>query len=197
MEDEFNFDVKRMIDEFDLEKFLAATHSFNWEHGAYLLISDNQLILGYNRDYGRDKHEYAIAHAIRIIRDLDYFDSEKDTFRLDYKTNNEFIKARLLNEELSGRLILFDLYKLESITRNQYILFEYFCDKYNDLVKQISLSSEPIVHYSTNKSQSFTCNDLETVKEYLKTIVDDEKHLEEDQKIIGIDVHDIEKGKTK
>ena len=191
--DEFNFDVSDMIQAFDFEKFILQNNSFNWENGAYLIITDNQLIMGYTRDFGKGPHEHAIANAVRVINGFDFFDSTKDTFRVDYDTNKEYIKARILNEKLTGKLILFDLYKLKSISENQYKLFEYFYEKYNEVIKRASVDNDTIVHFSNNKFQSFASDDLTLMKEYLKTIIDYDKEIKKDKKIIGISIEEIEK----
>ena len=67
--EEYNFDLKEMIESFDFLEFIKPNNKkFKDYRAGILLITDNKYIISYSRDYGYGDHLPAFA---RLFKDLD------------------------------------------------------------------------------------------------------------------------------
>ena len=183
MKNESSLEVVEMINNFNLKTFLEG-RKLGDSIGGYLLITDNQCVMGYNGKRGRDAHVQAFASAISLINDLGELDFHK-MMQLDIDSDKEYIKARLVN--LGDRsYIAFNFGLLENITPNQLELFELFKNQYNDIIKFYShYYGMPMINVIIPGYLTFESNDLEEIYNYLKTIVNYQKELPQDKNIIG------------
>ena len=183
MKNESSLEVVEMINNFNLKTFLEG-RKLGDSIGGYLIITDNQCVMGYNGRRGREAHVQAFASAISLINDLGELDFHK-MMQLDMDSDKKYIKARLVNFG-DRAYIEFNLGLLESITPNQLELFEQFKNQYNDTFKFYSYYyGMPMINAAIQGLLTLQSNDLEEVYRYLKTIVDYQKELPQDKNIIG------------
>lgn len=185
-DDSYNFDICEMIDNFNFYDFIKNKKEDN--NGAFLIITDNQYIIGYNSDYGKGSHKSSLARAYKEINGGGKIQStEKE--ELIKNCSNDFITARITYDK-EGSYILFNLTEGEKFISNKKIsnsqleVFKMFYEDYNEILKSIPI--EINFHYELNgKSAGHTTNNLDEILLYLNKFVDNEKEEIIDKKIIG------------
>lgn len=182
MDSEYLFDAKEMIDAFHMEEFLTDSDDLDYTNGAFLIITDSQCIVSYNKDHGRGLHVESMANAL-----FEIWGREKDEDDIPYifpESEKRNIMASMVNEP-GMSYIIFHFKYLESISRNQLELFRLFVDKYNDLFKKHAMDSiDSFTVYMENEVEN-EYHDLEDVYQYLEKIVDYDKTMIEDKVILG------------
>lgn len=181
MEAEYFFDAKKMIEAFDMDEFLKERDDLDLSNGAFLIITDKQYILSYNKDYGKGLHLESMANAL-----FEIWGEKKEEEEIPYivpSSEKENIMASLVNEP-GMSYMAFPLKYLKRITPNQLALFKKFLDRYND--KFIRCAKENIDSFTiyVEKDTEEEYHDLTPVYDYLKTIVDENKVVREEN-IIG------------
>ena len=173
--------VEEMISAFDMKKFLQSNEE-DQPNGAFAIITDQQVILSYTENHGRGLHYDAISKALCEIMEED-----KDEDSLAYLRSvsaQYFIVVRMINE-LDLNYIIFELNFLRNITPNQLSLFEKFMNQYNSLVSNFSKErGRPTVLVELRGKELFY-DDLEPIYDYLKTIVDENRVIPQELKVIG------------
>lgn len=182
MEEEYLFNAKEMIDAFHMEEFLIDSEDMDRSNGAFLIITDNQCILSYNKDYGKGLHIESMGNAL-----FEIWGREKDIDELPFifpESEKINIMASLVNEP-GMSYIVFHLKYLKSITSNQLSLFKQFLDQYNELfLKKTRESIDSFtVYMETDYEQEY--HELKDVYQYLETIVDYDKKVPQDVVILG------------
>ena len=204
--DKYNFDVKEMVDSFSLEDFLLSKDN-RIEKEAFLLITNNQSILGYTKSFGYGEYNEAVSNSIREIYGLKNFVYRREIDNIIDITKGNFITAELSNSKRNGVYLSFHLDECNSISENQLELFKDFYDKYNEIIKMSSLNlGYPLVrYYLPNKNPyvndfgyvedeiCYDSNDLDDVLKILSEKVDSNKTIPDEDKIIG----DVLQKKTK
>lgn len=182
MNEDINYDAKEMIDAFDMAEFLTINDDLEKSNGAFLIITDNQCILSYTKDYGMGYHYESIGNALCEITGEE---KDMETIPILYSESLEkYIIARIINEPGIEYFIL-EIGNLKSITPNQLELWKRFMEEYNDIIQLFSEKLEkPFVLVEINGEEK-QYYDLEPVEEYLETLVDENKKIPEDCKIIG------------
>lgn len=182
MDEELDYDAKEMIDAFDMTEFLSMSDDMERENGGFLIITDNQCILSYNAEYGKGYHYESTANALCEITGTD-----KDMGIVPILYNEcleKFIIMRMINEP-GIELFIFEIGDLKSITPNQLALFKKFKELYNDQIKEFSKILEKKTVLFEINGKEYEYEDLTPLEEYLETIVDENKTLTPDTKIIG------------
>ena len=214
---DYNYDIMSLINEnFDFYDFIKnGKNTLLTDNGAFLVISNNQYVLGYNRGMGTGGHDLAFARAFSEINGgvLNYDSNGNAVYKSNGKLNfsnvnlncraceSKYITARIFYEYacdnqvgtpiFSGG-IYFDLashgYK---ITQEQFHVFEQFYNDYNRDIK-ISTKNLPYFYISfrylneLGEVKEMGCRDLEPLYNYLKNNIDYDKEIEDDKNIIGI-----------
>ncbi len=197
--EKLNYSVRPMIEAFDFQKFIEFNKVQKVKHG-FLVITSNQLVMGYTFGYGIGSHDGAISNAIREIYNMHGFETEGNQYRTSEEVRSKFITAHFSNEIDLGVYLAFYFQNLKEISPDELALFEQFYDRYNNVIYNYSKSSghpivtavlqdldEPIVDEFGFKScgNTITSEDLSDVLAYLKRIVSDNKKTLADENIIG------------
>ena len=194
----YNYDVKEMINNFSLEDFILSKNN-KIEKEAILLITDNQYILSYSKDFGYGDCNEAMANSVREIYGLKDFRYRREIDSISGMIKQNFITANIINSKKAGVYLSFNLNDCKRISESQLELFKDFYDKYNDVIKLYSESfGYPIVKYSLPKGKPYVndfgivddenyydSDDLSGVYELLKSRVDVDKVNPVEDKIIG------------
>ena len=183
-EDQYNYNVTDDIKNFNLDNYLSQDTEDVRENGAYILITDSQSIIGYNRNHGEGGHAGAYANTERAITDSHETLNFVKTNMKATEVEGKYIVARLLNEG-NIKNIIFPLANVKSITPNQLALFEQFAAKHKETIMKYGTEEEPIIGLITNKREHIYTNNIDDVTTYLRTIVDESKTLPQDKVIIG------------
>lgn len=202
--EQLNFSVKPMVDNFDLEDFLR-NRGDKENYSAFLLITKKQLLCGYTNNNGSEHHLASFSNALREIYDLPLFESINEQVLLEDKIEHSFITGRFINDVEVGTYLAFYLQRLERISYEEFHLFEYFYNKYNDVINTYSIRYKtPLVFASLpsekgikdeygNQVNLLSTDNLDYVYKYLKSIVSPKKELMEDKNIIGISLDEIKR----
>jgi len=196
--DKYNFDVKEMVDSFSLEDFFISEDN-KIEREAFLLITDNQYILGYSKSFGYGEFNEAISNTIREIYGLKNFKYRREIENISDIIKGNFITAKIDSSKRNGIYIEFNINECSRISENQFSLFKDFFDEYNDIIKMYSMNfGYPLVKYYlpndntyvndfgiVNEETCYESDDLTGILEILKTKVDENKVVPEENKIIG------------
>lgn len=177
----YSSEVQKMIASFHMEDFLKNNEE-DQANGAFLLITNQQVILSYTENYGKGFHEEAIGKALcEIMGD----DQCEDTMSyLLSVSKGYFLIARMINEP-GLNYIIFEMRDLVSITPNQLILFEKFMEENNYLIEKFSKEAGRGTVLMEAGGKEFSFSNLRPVYEYLKTIVNEAKQVPGDVNIIG------------
>ena len=208
--DKYNFDVKEMIDNFSLEDFFLSKDN-TIEKEAFLLITNNQYILGYSKSYGFGDYNEAISNCIREIYELKQFTYRREIDNISDIIKGNFITAKMSNSEKNGVYLYFNVNECNNISENQLQLFKDFFDKYNDTIREYSdKKGYPVVRYYLPNNRSYVndygfvedetfyeSNDLTSVLEVFEKKTDCNKVVPEENIIIGEKIKSKEKNKVK
>lgn len=206
--DKYNFDVKEMVDIFSLEDFILSKDN-RIEKEAFLLITDNQYILGYSKGLGFGDYNEAISNSIKDIYGLKDFSYRREIDNISDIIKGNFITAKLVNSEKRGISILFNIDECDKISENQMELFKEFYNKYNDIIKVYSNNfGYPFVRYYLPNKKEYvndygiveteTCYesfDLTEIKNILESRVDQNRVVAQEERIIGETINKYSKVK--
>lgn len=186
-----NFDLLPLIQKFSFYDFCNEADTV--DHGAFLVITNMQYILGYNYGYGDGPHEDAFARTMKDILGGGVIRSEDEVLKLAKMAKTKYITARIMYEvyeddyshikRKSGR-IAFLLGYHPKITKEQYEMFKEFYDDYNEEIKCVCQKFPFIVTFSyyneENKIKRFESDSLDMVKEYLEKNIVLEENIDEE-----------------
>ena len=197
----YNFDLYELINDFDFFSFIHEVKNSGEEHGAILVLTDTQYILGYCASFGIGNH---LGTEARIYQDLHgggYIDSEKDALVLANLCKENYVIARIIYEAyydnenyrpIFNGYIHFYLQKNginKKITPGMYKSFLKF---YNDCNYEISslCNSYPFSVFYEYLSNGYNIlkmsKDLDGVLAYLGTMVDENLPSSSEEPLIGI-----------
>ena len=210
---EFNYDIRPLINEnFDFYDLISNAKDSPNDNGAFLVITNNQYILGYNRGMGTGGHSLSFANAYLAINegyigfDKQFHKGEISSFVDMTSTNtkcmHDYLTARIYYEghdtNVYGRIIYsgsihftFKKNINEKIPLEQFEMFEQFYNDYNDEIKSITRNNPNFVvsfsYYDDNSvHQDVRSKDFDLLYEYLKTHIDYDKKIEDEKRIIGV-----------
>ena len=196
----YNYDLEPLISNFTFYDFVTKIESSE-EHGAFLVITNNQYIIGYNAGFGAGTHLSAFARTEQDINDnsKSSINNDQDAIRLSRKCATNYITARIIFERTGennyGRptysgYIHFNLKEFGGkITPSQFEMFKEFYEDYNEDIKYITARYNFIVSInyvdSNKKSIRKEAKDLDELYNYLEQNIDNNKVIEEEKIIIG------------
>ena len=202
--EQLNFSVKPMVNGFDLKQFLENKRNIQY-HSVFLIITKKQLVYGYTNDKGSGYHLASLCNALREIYDMPLFQSINEQVLLEEKIENSFITGRFINDIQIGTYLSFYLQEIKKISYEEFRLFEYFYNEYNDIIDFYSNKYKtPLVFASLpngksikdeygNKVDLLSMDNLDYIYKYLKSIISPKRELMEDKNIIGISLDEIKR----
>lgn len=199
-----NYDIEPLIENFTFYDFITTAEKSKEEltdHGAFLIITNNQYIIGYNAGFGVGAHAPAFARAILALNGKkdQNISGHNEASILGGSMDNQYVKARILYEccghNENGRPIYsgkihFSLIPLGSkITPNQFETFKDFYNDYNDDIKYMSQKYDFSVCFcykdENGKTQNSITKDLDALYNYLAENIDYNRIITEETTIIG------------
>lgn len=204
----YNYDLTPLIENFTFYDFVTKIEN-NQDHGGFLVITDNQYIIGYNAGFGSGTHLSAFARTIVDINegpDRNII-TDHEAIILSKKCSLNYITARIIyecvGEDIYGRqmysgYINFNLNEFgRKITPNQFASFKEFYDDYNEDIKYVTKNYNFTVsiHYTDEfgKKISKESKSLDELYYYLENNIDYNKVIEEEKIIIGKERKDRKK----
>lgn len=153
-----NFDLQKMIDDFDWYDFMAhgatkisygIASGDEFSNGAILIITNKQYVLSYTEGYGQGNH-YDTAY--RIMKDLHGggFMTYREAKRSHGQLHN-YIWARSLFENGYGAITFMDLNNLNS---KNYEVFYTFYNDYNETIKMICQKYNFVVRFTYRDNEN-------------------------------------------
>lgn len=188
----YNYDLTPLIENFTFYDFVTIAKKEQLEdHGGFLVITNNQYIIGYNAGFGSGTHQSAFARTIVDINNYSKrkITSDQDAITLYRKCALNYITARITYEKNKGH-ITFNLNNFGGkITREQFETFKDFYNDYNEDIKWITKRYDfAVVFYYTDKfgkKQRIETDNLDELYNYFEQNIDYNKVIEEEQIIIG------------
>jgi len=194
----YNYDLYLLLENFSFTEFLST--NTKTEHGAVLVITNNQYIIGYTAEYGLGSHRSALARIMKTIHGGNRIQDSKEAKRLEDECKKKYITARILydhrgdNEEgisLYSGAIYFQFPKNDTITKMQYELFKKFYEEYNNEIKML-IRKYGIYNFKvqyghideTGTKEIKNVDSLDEIYTYLETRIDFDKKIDNDEEII-------------
>lgn len=144
----YNYDVEEMVNSFSLEDFLIPQKN-SVQKDAFLLVTDNQYVLGYSKCNGVGDFKEAVSNSVREIYGLRDFTYRREIDRVSEFVLSNFITASIVNSQKAGVYLAFNIKQCGKISEKQLEMFKQFYDKYNEKIKLFSEKlGYPIVKYS-------------------------------------------------
>lgn len=173
-------EVRKMIDNFNMEEFLQLDSVQKQLYGAWIIITDNQYVVGNNENDKLGYHADSIRKVLCEIFDVDRYHK---IVTPTYSKNNFIIGTLISSFDMAD--ILFSINDLDGITPNQLLLFEKFMDEYNDIVKNKSSElGRRLVSFSID-GVIYSTEDFSILHDVLLRKVDKYKEIPQDINIIG------------
>ena len=209
----YNYDLLPLIKNFSFLEFIynALKNNENSDdYGAFLVITNNQYIIGYNSELGRGTHISSFARTMKNLNGGGRIDRDSDALKLNRECRNNFLTARVLYEcnsqtengrNMYSGCIDFSL-GTQMITKDQFEVFKKFYEDYNKeieiVIKKCSLKNF-CVWLSYRDENGKLCVDksgnLDNLYKYLENHIDENKELEDDKIILGVEVPKTSKKK--
>lgn len=201
----YNYDLIPLIDNFSFDTFIQDAEKSKdglQEHGAFLVITNKQYIIGYNAGYGAGTHLSAFARTTKDMFGGGSISNQNEAFKLTGICCRNYITARIVYECVSynenrrpiySGYINFNLNEFDNkITLEQFETFKAFYDDYNEDIKYVTKK------YGSNKFYVRFCykdqNDtgkenvsasLDELYNHLSNSIDQEKIIFDEFEIIG------------
>lgn len=187
-------EIKEMIDNFRFEEFLNPPKDSKKALGAWLIITDEQCVMGYNDHNGEGYHSDSIRKAFCKVLDEEKY----SPFVTPSYTQSQYIIGTMMSAPQKS-YILFRIDRLEEISSNQLKLLEKFQEKYNDLIEKRSLELHESVVLFEHKGMEIPGYNLDTFYNYLskRKKINDNKVFLPDRNKIGQITLEKEKRKEK
>jgi len=205
----YNYELAPLIDNFTFYDFINNTKKNKrnlQENGGFLIITNNQYIIGYTAGFGVGTHLSAFSRAMKDMMGGGDIHNLKDAITLDSLCSKNYITARIVYEYLfddeHGRpryngTLNFMLSGLEyKITPEQFEVFKEFYNDYNEDIEYVTTKcglDNFCVRYGYLDSDGNTkynvSGNLDMFYNYLSKNIDDFKEIIEEEKIIGKEKH--------
>ena len=196
----YNYELSPLIENFTFYDFIdEAKKEPPKDHGAFLVITNKQYIIGYNAGFGNGTHMSAFARTFKDINGGGIIGIEHDAILLSIKCQKNYLTAKICYESCRNNLyrnpnykgtITFELSSIDyKITKEQFDVFEIFYNDYNEDIKYITKKNDIYVRFSYldekgNLIKSKT-TDLDELYNYLLNNIDYNKQIEEETVILG------------
>ena len=178
----WNFDLAPLIKDFSFYDFCYS--SGEGDHGAFLVVTDRQYIIGYTAGFGSGSHMHALGRVHKELLGGGDIDNPQDGIYLSSILQKMALTGRITYEpyvdkneriKYSGRIII----DTDSIYTHEFKIspgeFEHFMEFYNDYNEEISLACtrfnlevEFIIHEGEHYKK-VTSKSLDEAVKYLKT----------------------------
>lgn len=204
----YNFDLKPLIQDFSFYEFMyeALGHSeYDYEHGAFVVITDKQYIIGYNAGFGTGTHISSFARVMKELNGGGDIGSFSEAFRLNSMCENRFFLARIIYEvvdvsdnsvpKLAG-YINFSLGDVP-VTSSKFEVFKKFYEDYNSEIKSVCRkynNFKVIYSYIDNGIiRTGESDSLDELFEYISehVVYDKPETSKEDERILGVKVKNV------
>ena len=194
----FNYELEPLITNFSFYDFINVAHKTNDElqdHGAFLVVTDKQYIIGYNGGFGLGTHLCSFGRVYKDINGGGNINMHSDGMILSDKCENRFITARIVYERTSSGFGGYIKFKFpeKRITLLKLEVFKKFVDDYgtevNAIVNKYGIKLE--CYYTENGIMySKTVETLEDVLEIAISITSEDSQItsSDDEVIIGTEV---------
>ena len=205
----YNYELEPLISNFKFDIFILDAEKSKdglQEHGAFLVITNKQYIIGYNAGFGAGTHLSAFARTTKDLFGGGSISNQNEAFKLTGICFRNYITARIVYEcvgynenrrPIYTGYINFNLNEFgNKITLEQFETFKTFYNDYNEDIKYVTKK------YGLNKFYVRFCykDKNETGKENISDSLDElYNHLSNniDMKKIIIDEYEIIIGKSK
>lgn len=197
-----NFELEPLIKNFSFYDFFHDASFVDIEDfGAFAVLTTKQYVVGYNAGFGYGSHYSSYARVLKDISGGGLITNERDLSYLSFKCMNDYITFRICCEKIKGKrasCITINIPK-NGITQEQFDVFEKFYIDYNREIE--SVCNRYSCHVSFSKYETpgriFLSKNLDEVREYLRSIINPEKKIEEnfEETIIGTPLNNSKKKK--
>ena len=178
--------ARKSIINFDLEEMFSFLRDNSDDYGGSLLITSRQIILAANGGDGRGTHWQTFAPIMSELYSIEL--NNINNYNELKKTDGyeDMIYARIVNDK-SGCYIGFSIKDNLKISENEFNMFMQFYNKYNKKIEELSKKiGIPLVQfYNTQTDEECYSNNLDEVKEYLRSRIDKNKK-DKNEEIIAI-----------
>ena len=194
----FNYDLLPLIHNFSFIEFFETI--INNDQNGFLVITNNQYIIGYTDSFGIGTHRVAFARVIKDLTGGGFINSYEEANKLSTECCNNFITARITNDYRDNNnfgfpshtgAIYFKLPGNNTITKDQYEVFKKFYNEYakelSILIRKYGIQKFNIQYEYLNEEGTKiikTTDNLDELYVYLETLIDDNKILSIDNEII-------------
>ena len=200
----YNYDLGPLISNFDFDTFITEAEKSKEEisdHGAFVVITNKQYIIGYNAGFGMGTHISAFARTIKDLYGGGEIENQNEAYKLTGLCCRNYITARIVYEcvgynenrrPIYSGYINFNLNEFDNkITLEEFETFQNFYNDYNEEIKYITKK------YGTNKFYVRFCykdqngngkenksGSLDELYNHLSTCIDSEKTIFDELEII-------------
>lgn len=148
----YNYDLAPLISNFDFDTFIQDAEKSKdglQEHGAFLVVTNKQYIIGYNAGFGAGTHISALARTTKdILFGGGSISNQNEAFQLTGICCRNYITARIVYEcvgynenhrPIYAGYINFNLNEFDNkITLEQFEIFKTFYNDYNEDIKYVT-----------------------------------------------------------
>lgn len=184
----WNFDLSPLITDFSFYQFISDAKGE--EFGGFVVITDEQYIIGYNAGFGYGTHASSFARVMKDIKGGGNINSANELMNLTSECCKKNIVARIVFENNQG-YINFEFPNI--ISRDMYDSFEKFYRDYNNEIHSVANRYNFEVSYKDLlKNENNISKDLDSLNQYLMSIIyNNEKDNDiDDEIIIGVSTKD-------
>lgn len=200
----YNYDLGPLISNFDLDTFISDAEKSKeriQDHGAFIVITNKQYIIGYNAGFGAGTHLSAFARVTKDLFGGGYIANQNEAFKLTGICCRNYITGRIVYEcvgyneyqrPIYSGYINFNLNEFDNkITLEQFETFKKFYNDYNEDIKYVTKK------YGLNKFYVRFCykdsngdgkenksNSLDELYNHLSKNIDIDKTSIDEQEII-------------
>lgn len=199
---DYNYELSPLIQNFSFFDFVEKGQRKE-DNGGFVVITNNQYIIGYNAGFGAGTHISAFARTMKDLNGGGVISNGLEAIKLSNACKLEYIIAQIVYEyqydneysrPIYGGCINFELSN-KRFTINQYNVFKKFYEDYNNEIKLL------INKYGRNnfyvrfsyidefkKIQSDYSDSFDNIFKYIENHIDETKKVEEDKIILGKEV---------
>ena len=211
----YNFNITPLINDFSFLDFITMCKPHSGDHGGFVVITDNQYIIGYNSEFGSGTHAASFARVMKEIKGGGPITTIQDAHKLSSDCQKNFITASidyedtyvddgLLNVTKSGSIHFSLPGDRKTINPKQFEVFKKFYDDYNlelsILIRKYGITKFHVsfTYVEDDKKKKIVSENLDDLYEYLESHIDLNKETESvnNEKIIGIKPKKDQKVKT-
>lgn len=200
----YNYDLYPLIENFDFYEFISSAENSKedlMEHGAFLVITNRQYIIGYNAGFGFGTHISANARVMKELLGGGFISSTKDAIKLN-EDIKQFITAKIFYEYMGDDKYSRPIYSgcinfnlclnNNKITKKQFEVFKMFYNDYNDDLKYVinkyginKFHIKFCYNEKDNSMKQYISDSLDELYNYLENNIDYSKEVYEENIIIG------------